>query len=199
MAIPGYADLQVNGYRVVDFSSPDLTVESFLRSVGALLESGTVLFQPTQITSPLELYRRNCGIIRQVAELREWQRNIPDVHLEDPFLSPEPRIIGRHNPNWMTSPAPVLLDWFGLIVRLITVAAPIFQAFARHAGEQRSKYGSGPLQKPHGTGAPSVSDCFADRFRQRQPRVLRPQGCRYPPRGQPPGEETARILSQQCD
>ena len=32
MSIPGYADIQINGYRNVDFSDPALTETDFLRT-----------------------------------------------------------------------------------------------------------------------------------------------------------------------
>lgn len=135
MAIPGYADLQVNGFQGVDFSSPELTVESFRRAAAGVLQSGTVRFLPTLVTSPMERYRRNCDIIRTAVEREGWQRQIPGVHLEGPFLSPEPGAIGCHNPEWVIPPDPALLDMLGDIVRMITVAAerPGMTDFIREA------------------------------------------------------------------
>ena len=123
MAATGYVDLQVNGFRGVDFSSPELTVENFRRAAEGMLQTGTELFLPTLVTSPMERYRRNCDIIRTAVEREGWQRQIPGVHLEGPFLTPEPGAIGCHNPEWVIPPDPTLLDALGDIVRMITVAA----------------------------------------------------------------------------
>ena len=44
MATTGYVDLQVNGFRGVDFSSADLTGENFRRAAEGVFRTGTVLF-----------------------------------------------------------------------------------------------------------------------------------------------------------
>ena len=56
-------DLQVNGAFGVDFSSPSLTEEAFLRAAERILAAGCTRFLPTVITSSLSLYERN---LRQI-------------------------------------------------------------------------------------------------------------------------------------
>ena len=98
MTLPaGYVDLQVNGHGGVEFSSPELRVDDFRRAAATLLEEGTAVFLPTLITAPPELYRRNAEVIRRAVELEGWQKHIPGIHLEGPFLSPAPGAIGLKN------------------------------------------------------------------------------------------------------
>ena len=77
---PGWVDLQVNGCVGVDFSSPDLTADAFLRAAEWMLESGTALFLPTVITSAPELYRRNLPLIRETVRTHGLEREIPGLH-----------------------------------------------------------------------------------------------------------------------
>jgi N-acetylglucosamine-6-phosphate deacetylase len=80
VAVPGFVDLQVNGYAGVDFLAASRA--DYERAGEALLEGGVTAYQPTFITAPEETL---------VAALRE----VPDApqvigaHVEGPFLSPE--------------------------------------------------------------------------------------------------------------
>ena len=83
VAVPGFVDLQVNGYGGVDFLAA--STENYGRAGEALLLSGVTAYQPTFITSP-------------EATIAEALRALPDggpgprilgAHLEGPFLSPE--------------------------------------------------------------------------------------------------------------
>ena len=129
-----WIDLQVNGYAGVEYSSPALTVESFGRSAKAVIASGTSVFLPTLITSPLELYERNVAIIQEAVERYGLQEHIPGVHFEGPFISPEPGAVGCHNPAYVLPPDCALLDRFPFI-KMMTVAAerPGMAAFIRQA------------------------------------------------------------------
>ena len=50
IAVPGFLDLQVNGFGGVDFLDAD--AEAYRRAGAALLETGVTAFLPTLITSP---------------------------------------------------------------------------------------------------------------------------------------------------
>ena len=52
IAVPGFVDLQVNGFRGVDFAAAD--ADGYRRAAAALLETGVTAFQPTLITAPEE-------------------------------------------------------------------------------------------------------------------------------------------------
>ena len=63
LAIPGFVDLQVNGYLGVDFSAPDLSEETCRAACHAVLQAGAAAFLPTLVTSSLEVYARNLPIL----------------------------------------------------------------------------------------------------------------------------------------
>jgi N-acetylglucosamine-6-phosphate deacetylase len=84
LAVPGFVDLQVNGFAGVDFLSADA---ADYRAAGrALAATGVTAFQPTFITSPLEAY---WTALETVAALeRSGGPRVLGVHLEGPFISP---------------------------------------------------------------------------------------------------------------
>src|SRR4029077_10522444 len=52
LAVPGFVDLQVNGFAGVDFLDAD--TDGYRRAGKALLETGVTAYLPTLITSPEE-------------------------------------------------------------------------------------------------------------------------------------------------
>ena len=129
MKIPGLIDLQVNGYRGVDFSSADLTRRDFARACRGLCEAGTTAFLPTLISSPKEIYRRNLPIIAEAMEADEFRGRVLGIHLEGPFISPAEGGRGSHNAQWITKPdveyLKDLVEWGVQKVRMITIAAEV--------------------------------------------------------------------------
>ena len=125
----GFIDLQVNGYMGVDFSGADLTEKACADSFQAILDSGTVGFLPTLITSSRETYRRNLPIIRSVMARDEFRNHVLGIHLEGPFLSPEPGAIGAHNPELATQADVAFLEEMLALCDgtrlLLTVAADV--------------------------------------------------------------------------
>ncbi len=59
----GFVDLQVNGFKGVDFSAPGLKLEQVEDVVNALLKRATVAFCPTMIPSPKEVYEENLPVL----------------------------------------------------------------------------------------------------------------------------------------
>jgi len=129
MKIPGLVDLQVNGYRGVDFSSPTLTREDLVRASQELIDAGTTAFLPTLITSPLEVYRRNLPLIAQVMDQPEFRGRILGIHIEGPFISKLNGARGAHNLDWVLEPdvglLQEILNWANGKVKLLTIAADI--------------------------------------------------------------------------
>ena len=127
MRLPGLVDLQVNGYKGVDFAGDDLTEEALVWACRELLAAGTTAFLPTLITSPLEVYERNLPIIAGVVAREEFQGRVLGGHLEGPFLSPEDGARGAHTRDWVRDPDIALLDklieWADGAVKLLTIAA----------------------------------------------------------------------------
>jgi N-acetylglucosamine-6-phosphate deacetylase len=102
IAVPGFVDLQVNGFGGVDFADAD--ADGYRRAGEALLETGVTAFQPTLITAPEN---------ELIAALREVPTHtngpkILGVHLEGPFLSPIR--LGAHGSAGRRDPDPALLD-----------------------------------------------------------------------------------------
>ena len=127
MRNPGWVDLQVNGCGGVDFSDPELTPEKFIRAVELVLESGTACFLPTLVSSEFAVYRRNLSLIHDTSDRYGLAEVIPGVHLEGPFISPEPGAAGAHNPAWIIPPDPLLieqlLDYVPGFIKLVTLGA----------------------------------------------------------------------------
>jgi N-acetylglucosamine-6-phosphate deacetylase len=120
--VPGFVDLQVNGYYGQELMAgrPDGWAEVVRR----LPETGTTAFLPTFITAPLD---------RLAAAFRATQAFVPDlptgarvlgIHLEGPFIAPSRR--GAHNEAWIVDPTSGAIDQLltaaGSLLRLVTLA-----------------------------------------------------------------------------
>jgi N-acetylglucosamine-6-phosphate deacetylase len=123
LAVPGFVDLQVNGFGGVDFLDADS--DGYRRAGDALLDTGVTSYLPTLITSPEE------KLLAALAEVPTGssQPRILGVHLEGPFLSP--RRLGTHGASARKDPDLVLLE--RLLdtgrVRLMTLAPELPGAF----------------------------------------------------------------------
>jgi N-acetylglucosamine-6-phosphate deacetylase len=123
----GFFDLQVNGFKGVDFSSGELTEEAFVFACRELLKKGTVGFLPTIISSEAEVYQKNLAIISKVKGFSEFKRLVPGIHLEGPFISPEDGYRGIHPLKNIKEPdvdfLNLLIKWSGNNIRMMTIAA----------------------------------------------------------------------------
>jgi N-acetylglucosamine-6-phosphate deacetylase len=115
-AVPGFVDLQVNGFGGVDFLDADS--DGYRRAGEALLETGVTSYLPTLITSPEQ---------QLLASMREVpvgaaRPRVLGVHLEGPFLSPAR--LGTHMASSRRDPDLALLTRLldGGPVRLMTLA-----------------------------------------------------------------------------
>ena len=100
-AVPGFIDLQVNGFAGVDFLNAD--ADGYRRAGEAMLETGVTGYLPTLITSPEDVL---VAAMREVPILPEGPR-ILGIHLEGPFLSPTR--LGTHPASARRDPDAVLL------------------------------------------------------------------------------------------
>lgn len=125
--IPGFVDLQVNGYLQVDFSDISLTEEQFIFAATKLLDTGCAAFLPTVITSSPEIYQHNFGIIVKTMRRPEFAGRILGIHAEGPFISDKPGAVGAHTPAYVRQPDPDFLrqmqEWAEGNIRVLTIAA----------------------------------------------------------------------------
>src|SRR3954451_13505984 len=114
IAVPGFVDLQVNGFGGVDFLDAD--ADGYRRAGLALLETGVTAYLPPLIPSPEE------QVLAALAEVPAdgASPRILGVHLEGPFLSP--LRMGTHVPSARRDPDVALLARLldGGPVRLMT-------------------------------------------------------------------------------
>ena len=105
--VPGFVDLQVNGY----FGTELMTAGAAGWELVArrLPETGTTAFLPTFITAPLaELTAALRAAAAITAALPPGGARVLGVHLEGPFISPGRR--GAHNQSWIIPPSPAAVD-----------------------------------------------------------------------------------------
>jgi N-acetylglucosamine-6-phosphate deacetylase len=102
IAVPGFVDLQVNGFAGVDFLGTN--GDGYATAGDALLETGVTAYLPTFITSGEE---ELLAALRAVPA-RAGGPRILGVHLEGPFLSP--LRLGTHGLAARRDPDPELLD-----------------------------------------------------------------------------------------
>lgn len=121
--VPGFVDLQVNGYFGEDLQTVDAA--GWAAVAGGLPSTGATSFLPTLITAPLgRLAAELQAAAAIVRGLPAGGARVLGVHLEGPFLSPLRR--GAHNEEWLTDPTPAAVDALieagGGLLRLLTLA-----------------------------------------------------------------------------
>jgi N-acetylglucosamine-6-phosphate deacetylase len=130
--IPGFCDLQVNGFRGVDFSSPSLSLEQIQFVSQELCKIGVIGYCPTIITSPLEVYERNLPLLVKASECEEGAQ-ILGVHLEGPFINPMYGPRGVHPQKYVLSPSIKLFErlksWAQNEIAIFTLAPEVEGAF----------------------------------------------------------------------
>jgi N-acetylglucosamine-6-phosphate deacetylase len=116
IAVPGFVDLQVNGFAGVDLMGAD--TEGYRRAGEALLETGVTAYLPTFISAPEEELLAALGGV----PVDPGGARVLGVHLEGPFLAPTR--LGIHPPAARRDPDPALLERLlgAGPVRLMTLA-----------------------------------------------------------------------------
>jgi N-acetylglucosamine-6-phosphate deacetylase len=126
----GFVDLQVNGYRGVSFSSRELTKESLRASCCAILADGAcAAICPTVITSSAAIYAHVLPLLADLCDAGGLGGRILGIHLEGPFISPEPGAVGCHPAVHCVAPSVKRFDALQALarghVKLVTIAAEI--------------------------------------------------------------------------
>ena len=129
LKIPGFIDLQVNGFKGVDFSSSELTVDDCIRVCDELQACGTAGFLPTMITAEPEIYQRNLAVLADAIESKSSAARLLGIHVEGPFISSESGAVGAHEARLVTKPDvkafAQMQEWARGHIRLITLAAEL--------------------------------------------------------------------------
>jgi N-acetylglucosamine-6-phosphate deacetylase len=97
LAVPGFVDLQVNGFTGVDFLTAER--DGYASAGTALAEAGVTAFQPTLVSAPPE---RIQAALAQAAAAPDLPARLLGAHLEGPFLSPRRR--GAHAEEHLRRP-----------------------------------------------------------------------------------------------
>jgi len=122
-----YFDLQVNGYAGVDFNGDDLTPEQLHEACRRMRADGVQQALATIITDELDaMTRRLQRLVECCAADSLTADVIVGIHVEGPFISPEPGYVGAH-PAQAVRPATRdaaarLIEAGGGLLRLVTLA-----------------------------------------------------------------------------
>lgn len=107
----GFVDLQVNGYAGFDLNVEQISTETVIGLVDAMLANGVTCFAPTIITAPEEGV---CRRLKVIAEARSSHRKvaacIPFVHVEGPHISPLNGYRGAHPSDFVRPPSVAEFD-----------------------------------------------------------------------------------------
>ncbi len=104
---PGLIDNQINGYKGVDFSDPQLDTGKIRTAVEAIRKEGVTTFFPTIITGSHESLLKTFRNLAESLKDYEIRKSVPGFHLEGPYISPVEGFYGCHpaefirNPSWM--------------------------------------------------------------------------------------------------
>ena len=101
---PGLIDIQINGYRGVDFSGPDLTVAKVKEATEALWKAGVTTYFPTIITGDINRIKENFAVLAQAVKDPVIGKSIPGFHLEGPYISPVKGFRGAHLEKYIKAP-----------------------------------------------------------------------------------------------
>lgn len=124
---PGLFDIQVNGYKNIDFNDNELSIPKIEKVVNELLKDGTTRFFPTLITNDPKIIERNLDLLNQAITKNPLISScIPGIHIEGPFISDKDGFSGAHNKKWIRKPDPELFEKWQKIsgnhIKLITLS-----------------------------------------------------------------------------
>jgi N-acetylglucosamine-6-phosphate deacetylase len=122
-----YVDLQLNGYRGIDFNGDALTPDELHQACELLRADRVARILATVITDSLD---RMMGRLVKIAAIRERDPLVRDViwglHIEGPFINESPGYVGAHPPEHVQSASVEamkrLLEATGGLTRLVTLA-----------------------------------------------------------------------------
>ena len=106
VAVPGFVDLQINGFAGIDFRTAE--ADGYRTAAAALASTGTTAFQPTFYSSTIDGYARALRVLGAVRDDPPHGSRVLGAHLEGPFLSRT--WAGAHDPARLIDPDPAVLE-----------------------------------------------------------------------------------------
>jgi len=107
---PGLVDLQVNGFAGFDMNAEQISTDSVIGLVDALLAHGVTCFLPTIITAPEEQISKKLRVISEARRIHPKAADcIPFAHLEGPHIS---RLDGYRGAHPLDAVRPPSIDEF---------------------------------------------------------------------------------------
>ena len=91
LTLPGFVDLQVNGFGGVDFNGPALAAARVEEALDRMRATGVTRCLPTLITSSFEDFARRARVLATLEHPA-----CAGIHMEGPYLSPEDGARGAH-------------------------------------------------------------------------------------------------------
>ena len=126
MKIPGFIDLQINGYSGINFHDPCTTADDVLEAAEILATQGTAGFLATITTNPRDVIEHCIETVTHAINKQGKRGHILGIHLEGPFISPEYGYRGGHPEGFVCPPD---LKWFEKLqkiaegnIRIVTLA-----------------------------------------------------------------------------
>jgi N-acetylglucosamine-6-phosphate deacetylase len=105
--LPGFIDLQLNGYLGIDFNNPATTPEEILTAIREVRKTGVTTLCPTIITgSSAHIEGCIANLVKAVETYPEVERAVVGLHIEGPYISPADGPRGAHpladvrSPDW---------------------------------------------------------------------------------------------------
>jgi N-acetylglucosamine-6-phosphate deacetylase len=158
VVVPGFFDLQVNGFAGVDFNGPDLSRQGVEHALERMRATGVTRCLPTLITSSLEAFRARAAVFAEMDHPA-----IAGLHMEGPYLSP---VDGPRGAHPLADIAPARRDDFERRqdaargrIRLVTVAPEVPGAIGliEHLVETGVRVAIGHTAASPGTIADAIS------------------------------------------
>jgi N-acetylglucosamine-6-phosphate deacetylase len=125
--MPDYFDLQLNGYKGIDFNSDGLSAIALHEACDLLRADGVAGILATVITDSLDSMTARLATIAEIHREDPLVRSVIwGLHIEGPFLNETPGYVGAHPPEYVI-PATIddakrLLDAAGGLAKLVTLA-----------------------------------------------------------------------------
>ena len=124
---PGWLDIQVNGWRGVDWNDDHLPLSDAEQLCLNLAARGTTRFLATVITAPRRAMASRLSRIMEIRNESALVRNhLAGIHIEGPFISPHDGPRGAHDPEAVRKPSvDELSSWreiAGDMLKIVTLA-----------------------------------------------------------------------------